>query len=346
MRGVAMFGAERRHLIVELLSANGALSLRDIAEAVGVSEVTVRRDVAALEKRGLLERRHGGAVVPGMDAGGATLLGSEATIPRTAMFGAERRHLILELVRANGAVSLRELAVAVNASEVTVRRDLTTLEHRGQIERQRGGAVLPNALLYAPDDATEPARPHADKAAIAELAATLIEDGDAIVLGAGTTVHELARRLTHNLSLTVLTNSMLVVRELAETPRVEVHMTSGSLDGPTLALVGSAAEQWMAGHHVRRAFISGKGVTVGRGLSTSHMAASSVDRAIVNSADEVVVLADHSKLGVDTMFQTAPLARIDHLVTDDQSDPDLLDRLTAAGTHVHVAAPARVGAVA
>jgi DeoR/GlpR family transcriptional regulator of sugar metabolism len=338
-----MFGAERRHLIVELLSANGALSLRDIAEAVGVSEVTIRRDVAALEKRGLLERRHGGAVVPGIDDGGATVLGSDATIPRTAMFGAERRHLILELVRANGAVSLRELAAAVNASEVTVRRDLTTLEHRGLIERQRGGAVLPNALLYTPsaDEVSQTAGLQKDKGAIAELAATLVEDGDAVVLGAGTTVQELARRLADSLSLTVLTNSMLVVHELAQTPRVELHMTSGSLDAPTLALVGSAAERWMAGHHVRRAFISGKGLTLGRGLSTSHMAASSVDRAIVSSADELVVLADHSKLGVDTMFQTAPLDRIHHLVTDDASDPELLARLSTAGTHVHVAAAGR-----
>ena len=336
-----MFGAERRHLIVEMLRANGALSLRDIAEAVAVSEVTIRRDVAALEKRGLLERRHGGAVVPGMDDAdgtaplGTKLLGVDATIPRTAMFGAERRHLILELVRANGAVSLRELAVSVNASEVTVRRDLTTLEHRGLIERQRGGAVLPNALLY--ESLTDVAPQVHEKAAIAALASTLVQDGDAIVLGAGTTVQELARHLSESLSLTVLTNSMLVVRELVGMERVDLHMTSGSLDGPTLALIGSAAERWMAGHHVRRAFISGKGVSLGRGLSTSNLAASSVDRAIVGSADEVVVLADHSKLGIDTMFQTAPLDRIHDLVTDDKSDPALLERLSASGTTVHVA---------
>jgi DeoR/GlpR family transcriptional regulator of sugar metabolism len=339
-----MFGAERRHLILELLTANGALSLRDLAKAVDVSEVTIRRDVSALEKRGLLDRRHGGAVMPGMDDG-CVVLGSDATIPRTAMFGAERRHLILELVRANGAVSLHELATTVNASDVTVRRDLTTLEKRGLIERQRGGAVLPNALLYTPaPDETAAGQTFDDKAAIAELAATLVVDGDAIVLGAGTTVQELARRLTDTLSLTVLTNSMLVVHELARTPNVEVHMTSGSLDGSTLALVGSAAERWMAGHHVRRAFISGNGLTLNRGLSTSHMASSSVDRAIVSSADEVIVLADHTKLGVETTFQTAPLSRIHHLVTDDASDPEFLGRLSSAGTRVHVTSRERVSA--
>jgi DeoR/GlpR family transcriptional regulator of sugar metabolism len=333
-----MFGAERRHLILELVRANGALSLRDIATAVNVSEVTVRRDVVALAKRGVLERRHGGAILPNMDDGEAVVLGTDATIPRTQMFGAERRHLILELVRANGAVSLHDLARAVNASEVTVRRDLTTLEKHGLLERQHGGAVLPGALYYNPPEYSEQP-PTEGKSAIADLAATLITDGDAIVLGAGTTVGQLARRLPHGTNLTVLTNSMLVVQALATTPNVELMMTSGSLDTSTLALVGSATEQWMSGHHVKRAFISGAGLTPGRGLSTSHMAASTVDRAIINSAEEVIVLADHTKLGRDSTYQTAPTARIHHLVTDHLADPAMLDRLQTSGIRVHVAEP-------
>jgi DeoR/GlpR family transcriptional regulator of sugar metabolism len=333
-----MFGAERRHLILELVRANGALSLRDIARAVNVSEVTVRRDVVALAKRGVLERRHGGAILPNMDDGEAVVLGAAATIPRTQMFGAERRHLILELVRANGAVSLHDLALAVNASEVTVRRDLTTLQKHGLLERQHGGAILPGALYYHPAEESD-LPPTEDKSAIADLAATLITDGDAIMLGAGTTIGRLARRLPHTTKVTVLTNSMLVVQALASTPNIDLMMTSGSLDATTLALVGSATEQWMSGHHVRRAFISGAGLTADRGLSTSHMAASSVDRAIINSAEEVIVLADHTKLGRDTMYQTAPTARIHHLVTDHLADPDMLDRLHTTGIGIHVADP-------
>jgi DeoR/GlpR family transcriptional regulator of sugar metabolism len=332
-----MFGAERRHLILELVRANGAVSVRDLAVAVNVSEVTVRRDVSALERRGLLDRRRGGAMVPGREDGETLILGGEATLPRTTMFGAERRHLICELVRVNKAVSLRELARAVNASEVTVRRDLNTLEKRGLIQRAHGGAIVPDALLYEPP--TEEARtPHSDeKAAIAALAATLVEDGDAIMLGAGTTVCEFAQRLAPTKPLTVLTNSMLAARALATTHNVDLVMTSGALDASTLALVGSGAEQWMAGHRVRRAFISGTGLTVDRGLSTTHLAISSVDRAIVGSAQEVVVLADHTKLGIETTYQTAPLTRIDHLVTDHDSDPAILDTLTSRGINVHVA---------
>ena len=332
-----MFGAERRHVILELVRAHGAVAMRDIARAVNVSEVTARRDVDTLERRGLLERRHGGAMMPGREGGESLVLGGSAKLPRTAMFGAERRHLIIEIVRANTVVSVHDLALAVNASEVTVRRDLSTLENRGLIQRAHGGALLPGVAVYEPA-ADESAEPYGrEKAAIATLAATMVGDGDAIMLGAGTTVFELAQRLAPRSQLTVLTNSMLVARALARTPHVELVMTSGSVDAGTFALVGSDAEKWMAAHRVSRAFISGAGLTLDRGLSSSHLASSGVERAIVGSAREIVVLADHSKLGVETTYGVAPVARISHLVTDDWSDAAVIESFSAHGVHVHVA---------
>lgn len=340
-----MFGAERRQLILELVRAQGAVSIRDLALAVNASEVTVRRDVTTLEGRGLLDRSHGGALVPDRELGETLVLGEAAAPTRTTMFGAERRRLICEYVRANRVVSLRELATAVNASEVTVRRDLVTLERQGLIERAHGGAQLPDALIVEPWPAA-PADPETTaKSAIATLATTLVGDATAIMLGAGTTVYELARRLTPRSPLTVLTNSMLVARALARTPNVELVMTRGSLDNSTLALVGSAAEHWIAGQRVTRAFVSGGGLTTERGLSSTHLAVSEVERAIVGSAKEVVVLADHTKLGVESTYPVAPVARIDHLVTDTSGDTSVLDSLESHGVHVHVA-PAGLAGVA
>ncbi|HEY3549013.1 MAG TPA: DeoR family transcriptional regulator [Propionicimonas sp.] len=334
-----MFGAERRQLILDLVRAKGAVSIRDLAQAADASEVTVRRDVTTLESRGLLERSHGGAMLPGREVGETLVLGDAAPHSRTTMFGAERRHLIHEFVRAHKVVTLHELVEAVNASEVTVRRDLATLEKRGLITRSHGGAHAPDALVYEPW--VEDGQPVSDatdaKAAIAALAATLVGDGEAIMLGAGTTVHELARRLAPTSHLTVLTNSMLVARALARTPHVELVMTRGSLDNSTHALVGSAAEQWMAGHRASRAFISGGGVTTDRGLSNGNLALSAVDRAIVSSARDVVVLADHSKLGVETTYPVAPTGRINHLVTNTGPDMAVIEALRARGVAVHVA---------
>ena len=221
------------------------------------------------------------------------------------------------MVRANGAVSLRELARVVQTSEVTVRRDVRALEAEGLLDRRHGGAVLPGGFTR---ESGFPQKSHlatAEKTAIADLAASFVEEGEAIVVGAGTTTQELARRLARVPGLTVVTNSLLVAQALAHANRVEVVMTGGTLRGSNYALVGSGAEQSLQGLRVSRAFISGSGLTAERGLSTSNMLSASVDRALVQAAAEVVVLADHTKLGTDTMFQTVPTDVITRLVTDE-----------------------------
>ncbi|WP_399065213.1 DeoR family transcriptional regulator [Streptomyces winkii] len=220
------------------------------------------------------------------------------------------------MVRANGAVSLRELARVVQTSEVTVRRDVRALEAEGLLDRRHGGAVLPGGFTRETGFPQKPHTATAEKTAIADLAAGLVEEGEAIVVGAGTTTQELARRLARVPGLTVVTNSLLVAQALAHANRVEVVMTGGTLRGSNYALVGSGAEQSLQGLRVSRAFLSGSGLTAERGLSTSNMLSASVDRALVQAAAEVVVLADHTKLGTDTMFQTVPTDVMTRLVTD------------------------------
>ncbi len=258
------------------------------------------------------------------------------------MFAAERRQAILDLVHSRGAVSLHDLAVAVQSSEVTVRRDIQALESDGLVDRRRGGAALPGGLSHEQTYRQKSLVAAAEKADIADAAAALVEEGDAIVIGAGTTTEEFARRLVRMKDLTVVTNSLLVAQVLARTA-AEVVMTGGSLRGATFALVGGVAAQSFAQLRVRRAFLSGNGLTLERGLSTPNMHVAGVDQAIAAAAQEVVVLADHTKLGVDTMFQTVPTHGIAHLVTDSGGDSALLAALRAAGVHVITAPPARSG---
>ncbi|MFI9269148.1 DeoR/GlpR family DNA-binding transcription regulator [Kitasatospora sp. NPDC052896] len=246
------------------------------------------------------------------------------------------------MVRANGAVSLRELARVVQTSEVTVRRDVRALEAEGLLDRRHGGAVLPGGFSREPGYPQKTHLAAAEKSAIADLAAGLVEEGDAVVIGAGTTTQELARRLARVPGLTVVTNSLLVAQALAHANRVEVVMTGGTLRGSNYALVGSGAEQSLHGLRVSKAFISGSGLTAERGLSTTNMLSASVDRALVQAAGEVIVLADHTKLGADTMFQTVPTEAITRLVTDEHTagqDPTAreLDALADCGVQISVA---------
>ena len=246
------------------------------------------------------------------------------------------------MVRANGAVSLRELARVVQTSEVTVRRDVRALEAEGLLDRRHGGAVLPGGFSREPGYPQKTHLAAVEKSAIADLAAGLVEEGDAIVVGAGTTTQELARRLARVPGLTVVTNSLLVAQALAHANRVEVVMTGGTLRGSNYALVGSGAEQSLHGLRVSKAFISGSGLTAERGLSTTNMLSASVDRALVQSAAEVIVLADHTKLGADTMFQTVPTDAITRLVTDEHATTDdptarELDALADCGVQIDIA---------
>lgn len=252
------------------------------------------------------------------------------------MFAAERRRAILDLVRASGAVSLADLASRVDSSEVTVRRDLRFLESEGLIDRRRGGAVALGVLSHEPTYSEKAHLAAAEKMAIADRAAELVDDGDAIVIGAGTTTQALARRLTRRGELTVVTNSLLVAQVLARAKNVDVVMTGGSLRGSIFALVGSAAEHSLTELRTSRAFISGNGITAERGLSTPNPLVAGIDKAIVGAADEVVVLADHTKIGVDTMVQTVPPRRIARLVTDDRADADEVARLRDLGVHVDI----------
>ncbi|WP_026415378.1 DeoR/GlpR family DNA-binding transcription regulator [Actinomadura oligospora] len=254
-------------------------------------------------------------------------------------FAAERHERLLRLLRERGAMPLQALAEALTASEATVRRDLRTLEARGLLARSRGGAAPVAGLAHEPTQQDKSTVAVAEKAAIAEAAAALVGPDDAVVIGPGTTTRQLALRLAAVPGLTVITNSLAVAEALADSRTAQVVLTGGALRGPIRALVGAEAERFLGTVRVRYAFLSGNGLTAARGLSTPHMAVAAVDRAIAASAEHPVVLADHTKVGADAVFQTVPAERIAHLVTDAAADRAELAALAEAGVTVHRAEP-------
>ncbi len=253
------------------------------------------------------------------------------------MFPAERRRLILELVLRDGAMSLRELASTARTSEVTVRRDLRQLEGEGLLVRRHGGAMAPTPDPHEPTYSEKSQVAGREKAAIAAAAAELVTEGDAVLIGAGTTTQAFARRLVRLADLTVVTNSILVAQMLANAPGIEVTITGGSLRGSTFALIGPAAEKSLATINATKAFLSGNGLSAERGLSTPNATVASMDRAMAAAARQVIVLADHTKVGIDAMVQTVPVEGISTLVTDAETDRAQLDALRAAGVDVSVA---------
>jgi DeoR/GlpR family transcriptional regulator of sugar metabolism len=254
-----------------------------------------------------------------------------------SMFAAERRKAIADLVRSSGAISIRDLALQVRVSEVTVRRDLQALESDGLIKRQHGGAMPVTDLPPEPTYAEKRHTASTEKAAIARAAAALVQDGDAIVIGAGTTTMALAEELRGRTELTVMTNSLLVAQAFADCPRVEVILTGGMLRGSILAMVGSAAEVALAGMHADRTFLSGNGLSATNGLSTPNQMVAGIDRAMAAAGREVVVLADHTKFVRNSVVQTVPASDIQVLVTDPAAPAAELARLRDLGVEVTIA---------
>jgi len=147
----------------------------------------------------------------------------------------------------------------------------------------------------------------------------------------------LARLLVHSPELTVVTNSLLVAQALMEAPRVEVILTGGTLRRSIHALVGPATEESVRALRASQAFISGNGFTADRGLSTPSPVVAATDRALAGAAQHVVVLADYTKIGEETMCQTVPAARVHTLITDSRAPAAELEAIRAAGLEVRVA---------
>lgn len=253
------------------------------------------------------------------------------------MMIAERRRRILEEARAHGIVSLRALSEKLNTSEPTIRRDLRAMATQGLLRRTHGGAVLQSGAAHEPTYSEKSSQASSEKAVIARLAAKSVQAGDSILIGPGTTTLAFARLLADRADLTVVTNSLLVAQALMSAPGVEVVMTGGTLRRAIHALVGPATEQTLAALRVTRLFLSGNGVTAGRGLTTPNMMVAAADRALVAAARQVVVLADYTKIGLETMCQTLPVEQMTQLITDGNADTAELNQLREAGVDILVA---------
>ncbi|HEX8343517.1 MAG TPA: DeoR/GlpR family DNA-binding transcription regulator [Actinoplanes sp.] len=262
------------------------------------------------------------------------------------MLIAERRRRILEHVRQHGHASFRDLADVVGSSESTVRRDLRSMVAEGLLAGTRGGVSHLDAVSAARGgigtgtDAggTTVADPVAvERAAIANLAAGLVEPGSAVLLGPGRSTFEVARCLAGVGPLTVVTNSVPVTMALLGAEQIDLVMVGGTLRRSIRAFVGPLTEQSLQGLRGAQVFISGEGVTLDRGLTTPNVFAAATDMALVAAASRVIVLADHTKLGHETMCQTVPTERIDVLVTDAKADPAIVRSLVAAGVDVQIA---------
>jgi DeoR/GlpR family transcriptional regulator of sugar metabolism len=245
------------------------------------------------------------------------------------MLAKQRQALILQEVRGAGSARVSELTMRLGVSDMTIRRDLEVLARAGLIDKVHGGAVLPGApSSHEPGFETKSALEQAAKAAIAWAAAELVTPGSAIGLSAGTTTFALAERLIGIPGITIVTNSVRVVSLLRSGQAAEhsagnasVVLTGGT-PTPSDALVGPIAGLTIRSLHLDVLFLGCHGIDPVAGLTTPNLAEAQTNRAFVQAARKVTVVADHTKWGTVGLSSFADLSEVDTLVTDDGLPPE------------------------
>lgn len=154
------------------------------------------------------------------------------------------------------------------------------------------------------------------KQAIGEAAASYVQDGDTVILDSGRTTAYLAHTLRGRQNLTVITNSLAVLDELRNEPGITLVSSGGVVRRETNSLVGPGAEATFRDLRADRAFLAVTGVSLSFGLSNTNIAEAAVKQAILAAAREVILLADYSKIGVESLIKIAPLERVHRLITD------------------------------
>ncbi|UQN09628.1 DeoR/GlpR family DNA-binding transcription regulator [Deinococcus sp. QL22] len=247
------------------------------------------------------------------------------------MFVPERQQYILNELARLGRVEVLDLAQNLGVSEDTVRRDLKALAARGYLQKTHGGAVALDPGRMAWVNRAELSG--GAKASIGAVAAHLVEPGQSVLLDAGSTVFELARRLRVR-PLTVLTNSLDIASIFASEPDVALSLTGGDWNVRSRYLTGASALETIGRRRTDWTFLGACAVHPFAGVTSVSEGDAAVKRAMLAVADRTVVLADHSKLGQIAPYSVAPLHQMYALVTDGSS---WTDQLGAAGVQVLVA---------
>jgi DeoR/GlpR family transcriptional regulator of sugar metabolism len=227
-----------------------------------------------------------------------------------------RRTKLVSLVFDKGYISVQELSDILHVSKVTIRGDLSILEESGAIKRQHGGATIPKDDLPGTIAFQARARINqAQKQKIGELAATLVKDGDSIMIDSSTTGLYLARALSQKNDLKIVTNGINTSLELLKGSH-SVIMVGGILNDRTYGTVGRLGRNTLTEIRVTKAFLGARGVSIKDGLTDTNLLEVELKQAVLEISSELIAIVDSSKFASLGISSFAPIQRVSAIVTD------------------------------
>ncbi len=251
------------------------------------------------------------------------------------MYKETRWQKILEIIQNFGKADVNELARELVVSEMTIRRDLSAMMQQGLIERTHGGAVLPkeHSLLQMPI-LLRLYEQNDEKKAIAGAVARMIKHNEKIYIAAGTTAYWVAKAIKNRSDLTVVTNSLPVANLLALSKDMEVIVVGGYLRRNEYSLVGPFAESMVHDLRLDKVIMGIGGIHPDYGLTNAYPQEMMMDRAYLSMSDNIVVVADHTKIGRVATSRTADITAAHQIVTTHLAPLDIVERIRKQGVEV------------
>lgn len=236
-----------------------------------------------------------------------------------SLFAEERQHKIIELLNQQSKVNVLELTALFDVSAATVRSDLRHLEGEGKLVRTHGGALSESKASFEPGTVAKRDVNIEVKKRLAAAAAEMIEEGDTIILDAGTTTYHLATLIAQR-NLTVVTNDLEIARLLAESQTITTVMLGGVVRNGVNCTIGGPALTMLEGLSVDRSFMGTNSFSLSKGATTPNLEQAAVKRAMIGCAAEVVLLCSQRKMNRRSFAQFASMEEVDTLVIDTVTD--------------------------
>lgn len=254
------------------------------------------------------------------------------------MLTEERRNRIVEMIESKGIVQIQELADLFNISVYTVRRDLSNLESKGLIKKTHGGAIRVEKTSWLPTLEEGMREAASEKMAIAKKASSCIENGDTIFLMGGT-INLMLLQYIKSKRIIVVTNSLDIAKALSQYENIETIILGGRIKNYKGNVLGSRAVYELGNFHFDRSFLPCAGINSKDGITTSSIDSADFSRAIINSTDENVVVADYRKVGRVTFTKICNVECVRRLITDSGADADELKKISKKKVLVDVVEP-------
>lgn len=251
------------------------------------------------------------------------------------MLPIERKMRIIEYVRQNRTATIAALAKQFSVHEATIRRDLAEIERNGTLKRTHGGVIMEQWTQEEPSFTERTSLNSDQKMRIGKMAASLVKDGESIIIDSGTTTLHIVKHLLHRNDITIVTNDMNIAAELRDAHRMKVILTGGELYPSSFFLNGMFTDHVLRSLHVEKSFIGTPALHPQYGLMHPDERVVPAKQGMIKAAREIIVVADNSKIGKLSLHTVAPNSSIHTLITGKEASEFDLQPFRDSGITVY-----------